>query len=194
MQMIRVNLLPKKQGIKVPKLPIGSIIGVLACIALGYYLWVVREEQNQQTLADLQKSKKNFEQEYNQKVAEKQAELDRLRGRISMLQQKVNLVKNLIGTDHVLPWTSTMEDLSDVVTGVAVWVTRFTAELSNKVTVSGTAKEDINAVGNLMERLKNHNHFSDVSVSSIVKGKLGETTIYTFQMSCRLEKGAGYRE
>lgn len=194
MQMIRVNLLPKKPGLKLPKIPIGSILGVLLCLGVGYYLWVMREDQHQKELKDMQSQKSKLEKEYNQKVAEKQSELEQVRGRISMLQQKVNLVKNLIGTDHILPWTSTTEDLSDVLTGVAVWLTRFNAESNYKLSMQGIAKEDINAVGNLMDKLKNHNHFSDVTVSSIVKGKMGETNVYNFQMSCRLQKGAGYRE
>jgi hypothetical protein len=51
--MIKVNLLPGKKKVKMPQIPIGTILGILIILGVSYYLFYVLDEEYKATLRKL---------------------------------------------------------------------------------------------------------------------------------------------
>lgn len=185
---------------QLPKIPIGTILGVLILIGLGYYLWVVQEENFQAQLEDLQNQIKEKERKKKQVLADKQEKLSAIDQQINLYRQQVNLIKRLIGADMVA-WSVVFEDLTYLVPKETVWLKSFQCEGEAKILMQGTARSDPNldpkknegkkimtSIAKFIENLDECYYIDNVYLSSSQKSQMHGQDIYQFSLSAKIDR------
>lgn len=198
--MIKINLLPQKKKVQLPKLPIGTILGILILIGVGYYLFVMQEEQFQAELEELDNKIKELEKEKKRVLANKQEKLSEIDQQINLYRQQVNLIKRLIGVDMV-PWSVVFEDLTYLVPKETVWLKSFQCEGDSKILMQGVARADPNldpkkdegkkimpAIAKFIENLEECYYISNVYLSNSQKNQMHGQDIYQFSLSAKIDR------
>ena len=198
--MIKINLLPQKKRMQLPKIPIGTILGVIILAALGYYLWVMQEENFQQHLQELQDKIKQLENKKKQVLADKQEKLSAIDQQINLYRQQVNLIKRLIGSDMV-PWSSVFEDLTVLVPKDTVWLKSFQCEGDSKILMQGVARSDPNvdqkkqegqkimtSIAKFIENMTDCFYISNVYLSTSQKTQMHGQDVYQFSLSAKIDR------
>ncbi|MFW5782237.1 MAG: PilN domain-containing protein [Candidatus Muiribacteriaceae bacterium] len=191
---IRINLLPQKKGLKIPKLPIGTIIGVAIIAILSFYLFGPALESEQAKIGSLENKMDNLKKEHKRVIAQKEKELDELNSQVTAYRRRVNMVKSIITGDDVVAWTRILESLTEVTEfqGSGVWLTKFNVQGDNRASLSGVAEKDWGVVSNFIEKLKKNDYFSEVNLSNAVKNFMDDGTqnlaVYHFEITCRINK------
>ncbi|HBC73805.1 MAG: hypothetical protein A2008_06970 [Candidatus Wallbacteria bacterium GWC2_49_35] len=198
--MIKINLLPQKKRMHLPKIPIGTILGVLILLGLGYYLWVIQEENFQAQLEDLANQIKEKERKKKQVLADKQEKLSAIDQQINLYRQQVNLIKRLIGADMVA-WSVVFEDLTYLVPKETVWLKSFQCEGDAKILMQGTARSDPNldpkknegkkimtSIAKFIENLDECYYIDNVYLSSSQKSQMHGQDIYQFSLSAKIDR------
>lgn len=198
--MIKINLLPQKKRMQLPKVPIGTILGVIILAALGYYLWVMQEENFQIHLQELQDKIKQLENKKKQVLADKQEKLSAIDQQINLYRQQVNLIKRLIGSDMV-PWSSVFEDLTVLVPKDTIWLKSFQCEGDSKILMQGVARSDPNvdqkkqegqkimtSIAKFIENMTDCFYISNVYLSTSQKTQMHGQDVYQFSLSAKIDR------
>ncbi len=198
--MIRINLLPQKKRMQLPKIPIGTILGVLILLGLGYYLWVIQEENFREQLEALETEIKEKEKEKKRVLQDKQERLSAIDQQINLYRQQVNLIKRLIGSDMVA-WSVVFEDLTYLVPKETVWLKSFQCEGESKILMQGTARSDPNidqkknegkkimtSIAKFIENLDDCFYLENIYLSSSQKSQMHGQDIYQFSLSAKIDR------
>lgn len=188
MRIIKINLIPKKPGMKMPKVPYGTIAGILIILGAGYFMWGVLGPQWEEELDGLRREKKELNKKKEEQIKKKQEELDVINGKIAAVENKVNLIEGLISTDNIVPWTDVLETMTKVVPKKKIWLTRFQTEAKYKVNMLGRG---VDAAKNISEYWDNLSHdpiFAEVFLHNANHSKQNQQEIWDFKMSCQLKK------
>lgn len=200
--MIRINLLPSKKKVKMPKLPIGTILGVLILLAVGYGLFVYMEEQNAAELEALTTEIDELKKKKDVLIGKKQQQLAEIDQQINEINNQIALIKRLVGAEMVA-WSTVFEDLSGLVPKETVWLKSFVSEGLNKVIIQGMARNDpkaeggkidamkiFNAVSKFMEDLERFDgkYYSTVSLSNAQKTTMHGQDAISFSLSAKIDR------
>lgn len=185
---------------QMPKIPIGTILGVLILAGLGYYLWVMKDEDFQAQLQELADKIKAKENEKKRVLADKQEKLSGIDQQINLYRQQVNLIKRLIGSDMVA-WSEVFEDLTVLVPKDTVWLKNFQCEGESKVLMQGIARSDPNidpkkqdaqkimtSISKFVENLTDCIYFSNIYLSSAQRTQMHGQDIYQFSLSAKMDR------
>jgi Tfp pilus assembly protein PilN len=157
--MIKVNLLPGKKKVKMPEIPIGTILGILIILGVSYYLFYIVEEENQKKLETLNQDIQKLKVRKKALLGEKQEKIAQIRQQINETENQIELIKRLVGAEMV-PWSSVFEDLSGIVPKKTVWLKSYFSEGTDKVSIAGMATTDHTASGKL-DKKKIYSHVSE---------------------------------
>ncbi|MGM0606958.1 MAG: PilN domain-containing protein [Candidatus Muiribacteriota bacterium] len=194
-RFIKINLLPEKAGIKLPKLPIGTIIGLVMLFLVGYYLFVPRLEAEREVISELENNLSRLRQQQQQQIADKERQRDDLISQINDIKRRINMVRQIITGDDVVAWTRIWETLTEVTDfreGSGVWLTQFNVQPDDRVSMTGVAENDWVVVSNFIEKLKANQHFSEVTLENALKTEMDDGTenvpVFNFEITCRVNK------
>jgi hypothetical protein len=187
-ELIRVNLIPKKPGMKMPKIPIGTILGIIILVAVGYGLWGVVAPGFDSKLDDLRAQKSRLIKEKKIKAKRKQQQLDEINNQIASIENKINMIDGLISTDHIVAWTDIMERLTEVVPRKKVWLTRFNTEPNYQVNIFGKSVDTVKNISQFLDNLKKDAYFSNIYLQKAIKNKVSQQEIWDFSLKCQLKK------
>jgi len=198
--MIKINLLPQKKKMHIPKIPIGSILGLLILVGLGYYLWVMKEEEFNEQITQIEEEIKKKEAEKKRVLQDRQEKLSGLDTQINTYRQQINLIKRLIGSDMVA-WSEVFEDMTVLVPKDTVWLKSFQCEGENKIVMQGVAKSDPNAdskkqdaqkimtsISKFVENLTDCYYFSNIYLSNAQRAQMHGQDIYQFTLSAKIDR------
>lgn len=188
MKIVRINLVPKKAGMKMPEIPYGTIMGILILIAVGYYLWNILQPKFDEELEVLRSKRSKLIKDKKKKLKRKQEELDSINRKIADMQSKINMVEGLISNDNIVAWTDIMEKLTEIVPRKKVWLTRFGTEGKSKVNILGKAVDTLQNVSLFVENLKKDPYFSKIHLGKATKNKVNQQEIWDFSLSCYLKR------
>lgn len=193
--LIRINLLPEKQGLKIPKIPLIPIIGIAILVVMYFYLFNNMLPEIDQKISTKQSEKNRLNKQKKQEIADKQRELDELVTRINDYKRKVNLVRSIVTGDDVVAWAKIFEAFSDVTTfskGNGVWLTRINVNSDYRANISGVAENDWTVLSNFIDKLKAHEYFTEVNLASGSKSAMDDgeknVPVYHFEITCRIKK------
>lgn len=204
--IIRINLLPEKKKIEIPKIPILPFIYVALLALLGWFLFI---QMANQLNAELER----LNQEVNKQMALKKKAIGRsnelLEAKtrdIQYVTDKLVLIQKLTG-ENVLPWSTTFMDLTVVVPFKTVWLKSFSYEPTQRLSLLGVAipkEEDeegspipeeerrfFEPIEEFINKLEEHANFSDVYLSSATQGKQENQDVVNFSLTCKINKGSG---
>ncbi|MFA5478842.1 MAG: PilN domain-containing protein [Candidatus Muiribacteriota bacterium] len=194
-KFIRINLLPEKQGIKIPKLPIGTILGLAVIAFVGYYLFVMRLDAEKSVITQYEANINRLKQQKKQQIADKERVRDNLITQINDLRRRINMVKSIITGDDVVAWTRIWESLTEVTDmkkGAGVWITKFNVQPDFRVSMSAVAENDWVVVSNFIEKLKGNEFFSEVNLENAIKTHMDDgeknVPVFNIEITCRIKK------
>lgn len=200
--MIRINLLPSKKKVKMPKLPIGTILGVIILLAVGYGLFVYMEEEHARELDELTKEIDELKKKKDVLIGKKQQQLAEIDQQINEINNQIALIKRLVGAEMVA-WSTVFEDLSALVPKETVWLKSFVSEGLNKIIIQGMARNDpkaeggkidamkiFSAVSKFMEDLEKFDgkYFNTVSLSNAQKTTMHGQDAISFSLSAKIDR------
>ncbi|MDD5091735.1 MAG: PilN domain-containing protein [Candidatus Wallbacteria bacterium] len=189
MRIIRIDLIPKKPGMKMPKLPLGTIIGVMVVIGVAWTLWGYLGPAWQAELDDLQLKKTQLNKRKEAEIKRKQDKLDKINAEIQKWKTKVELIEGLISNEGIVAWTQVLERLTEIVPRKKVWLSRFTTEPKFKISVQGRGVDTVKNISEYLNNLKKDPYFTDIYLSKASKGqKTGQQEIWEFSLTSTLKK------
>lgn len=193
--MIRINLLPEKAKLKLPKIPIGSILAVLIALGTIYALFYPVSENLNSELKKLEKRESDLKKDKKNKIAKLEDERNNLRKEIADKKRMINMVKSIITGENYEASTKVLMALTEVTKfkkGSGVWLTKFSMSKDFRANISGVAENDWVVVSNFIEKLKENRFFTEVTLDTAVKSFMDDGTknvpVYNFEIVCRIDK------
>jgi len=187
-ELIRVNLIPKKPGLKMPKIPIGTILGIIILVAVGYGLWGVVAPGFETSLDTLRAQKSKLMKKNKAEIKRKQQQLDEINNQIASIENKIGMIEGLISTKNIVAWTDVFERMTEVVPRKKVWLTRFNTEANYKVNIFGKSVDTVKNISQFLDNLKKDAYFSDIYLQKAIKNKVNQQEIWDFSLKCQLKK------
>lgn len=188
MRIIKINLIPKKPGMKMPKIPWGPIIGIVILVAAGWFMWGFKQRQFDEEIDRLTKEQKSLSRKVQEQVNKKKEELAELNKQIAIYENKVQLIEDLVDCKKIVPWTEVMETLTKVVPRKKVWVTIFNCDPKYKLDIQGSGVDTVKNISEFITNLKNEPTFTDIFLNNAVKKKVNQQEIWDFKISCSIKK------
>jgi len=173
---------------KMPKIPIGTILGIIILVAVRYGLWGVVAPEFETKLDDLRAQKSKLIKKNKAEIKRKQQQLDEINNNIASIENKINMIEGLISTDNIVAWTDIMERLTEVVPRKKVWLTRFNTESNFQVNIFGKAVDTVKNISEFLGNLKKDAYFSNIYLQKAIKNKVNQQEIWDFSLKCQLKK------
>jgi hypothetical protein len=193
--LIRINLLPEKQGLKIPKIPLIPIIGIAVLAVMYFYLFTQELPKLDEDIRVKNNEMNNLKKQKKQEIANKERERDEIVSQINDYKRKINLVRSIVTGDDVVAWAKIFEAFSDVTSfskGNGVWLTRINVNSDYRANISGVAENDWSVLSNFIDKLKANEYFSEVNLASGSKTEMDDgqknVPIYHFEITCRIKK------